>query len=352
MADPLILKVGGQQFEGWKGVDLRRGLDSLSGSFSVGLTDRWEGHPERWDIEAGSACSVYIGDDLVMTGWIDTAEYDEDAETHPIKFSGREKTADLIDCSAISTPGAWSGRKLEQIAGELTKPFGISAIAVADTGEAFPKFQLQQGETVAAALERMTRLRGLLMVTNAQGDLEFRRPGDKVAGYTLKEGENCLSIGFRNDVTERFSDYLVKGYAGGKDGPAARPKSAATDAGTPRYRPLLIVDSEQATAGSLLKRAQWEATVRAARTRSATVKVSGWRTEDGELFEPDRLVKVTGRDVGVDQELLVSEVQFSASEEQGQKTVLTLAPKEAFSLEPVPDSAPKKGGGAEPLTGE
>lgn len=351
MAEQLVLKVDGQQYEGWQKVSVSQGLDALAGHFEIELSDRWSGQAEAWTIEAGSPCEIALGDDKLMTAYVDQARYRIDSDQLTITVSGREKTGDLIDCSAVHSPGSWTNRKLEQIAGDLAKPFGIKVKAIASTGAAFPKFALQQGETVSAALDRMTRQRGLLVVTTAEGDVEIRSPGKEAAGYSLKLGETLLWAEFNNDVSERFSDYLVKGYARTKvRAGGGQPKATAKDGGTPRYRPMVLVHDEQATIATVTARSKWEASVRAARAREVRAGVVGWRGPNGALFRADRLVPITALPIGVDDELLIAEVQFLL-DEQGHRVELTLTPKEAFSPEPPP--APKgktKGRGAKPLT--
>ncbi|NBB17558.1 hypothetical protein GVN21_19525 [Caulobacter sp. SLTY] len=329
------IKVGGRRFDGWKSVELTRGIDALAGFFTVKLTERWPGQPDHWGIEGGDACEVLIDGEKVMTGWIDAPSWSLASATHPVVITGVEKTTDLVDCSAIHTPGSWKKRKLEQIATDLAAPFGITVTAKADTGAAFPTFALNQGETVFEAINRMARLRGVLVVSTPDGDVELIHPGKTPAGYTLAVGDNIEDITFTNRHADRFSEYLLKGY--GADA-KSRPKATAKDAGVARYRPLLIIEDGEASQGSLAARAKFEATVRAGRGQQVKVTCSGWRAASGELFRPDRLVPVRARQVGVEGELLLYSVTYRF-DESGRRAELALAPKEAFSLEPIP--APK-----------
>lgn len=344
MDDRLSLLVGGRRFYGWTEVSVSRDLDTVSAGFEIGLTDRWEGRPERWEIEPGDACEVFIGADRVITGFIDQADHKIEAGAREIRIAGRDKTSDLIDCSAMNTPGSWKGRSLEQIAAELAQPFGVSVKAVASTGAPFDKFALQQGETVAEALGRLTSQRGVLAVTNEDGELEFRRPGTTAGGYTLELGVNLVSAGFKNDGKDRYSDYLFKAHPEeGAEGAGGRaPTASAKDPGVRRHRPLMIVndDIEGGRGPSLEERAKWEATVRAAKAQSATAAVRGWRSADGGLYRIDRRVPVRARAIGLDQELLVAGVLFTL-DGQGQRTEFTLARPEAYSLLAIPESEGK-----------
>lgn len=329
--DQMTLTVGGREYGGWKTISLTRGIDALVGQFSIALSERWPGQVTSWGIEAGDACQIYIGGDLVLTGYIDQASYSIDGRRHPVQVTGSEKSCDLVDCSAIHTPASWKKRSLEQIASDLAKPFGIGVKAVAATAPAFPTFALQQGETVFDVIDRMAKLRGVLPVTTAAGDVELILPGKTPAGYTLEQGVNLEAISFDNDVSKRFSEYLVKGYS--SDG-KTRPKATAKDGGVGRYRPLLIVSDDASTPASLKTRATYEASVRAGRGQQITAIVSGWRSADGQLYRADRLVTVKAPIVGIDTSLLLYSVTYTA-DDSGRSSELKLAPKEAFGQEPI-----------------
>ncbi|MBI1407291.1 MAG: hypothetical protein GC145_14345 [Caulobacter sp.] len=336
MADDINLKVVGQALRGWKSVSVTRGIDALAGPFSLGLSHRWPGAPADWGIQGDDACEVLIGDEKVMTGWIDTPVHSIDPRRHPFTVSGAAKTVDLIDCSAIHTPGSWKNRKLEQIAADLTAPFGIKVKAVASTGAAFPTFALQQGEKVFDAINRMARQRGVTAVTTIDGDLEFIQPGKTAAGYSLIEGENFEVATFTDNRTQRFSEYLLKGYsADGK----TRPKATAKDEGVRRHRPLLIVHDDDSTPGNLSDRAKYEATRRAGEGKELVVTVSSWRARNGQLYAPDRLVPVKAPSIGVEGELLIKSVTYLRDAVSGTRAELMLSPKEAFSLMPIPAPA-------------
>lgn len=338
MSDNVTLKIGGRRFEGWKHVRIVQGLDALAGTFSVALSERWPGRPEEWGIEAGDACELFIGDDQVMSAWIDRFSTSLEPDRHPVEVVGRERTGDLVDCSAVHKPGSWKNRTLEQIVAELAAPFGIKASAAVPTGRAFDRFALQQGETVFDAIERMARQRGVYPVTTVTGDLELRRPGQTDGGYALEVGVNLKGVSFDTDLTDRYSQYTLKANA--NDG-ATRPKGEAKDPGVRRHRPLLIVNDDESTTGSLADRAKWEASVRAGKSQSVTGSVAGWRAANGQLYRPDRLVPVKAAEVGVEATLLVVSVTFELGE-RGRVTELSLAPKEAYQLEPISEPKAKR----------
>ncbi|QQQ19666.1 hypothetical protein JIP62_06155 [Brevundimonas vitis] len=334
----MILNIAGRRFDGWTDVAIERRLDALCGGFDLGLTERWPGQPEKWRIEAGDAAQVQVDGETLITGWVDRARYQLSPEQHPLRVAGRDRTCDLVDCSAEHRPGSWINRTVLQIATDLTAPFGITVRLEGDGGPPFARFALEPGETVLAAIERMTVLRGLLCTTDAAGELVLTRPSEQAAGWSLEEGVNIEEVVFDNDMVDRFSRIVMRGHDASDESAgsrAARPSAEATDAGVKRHRPLVIVADEEATTATLNASARWEASVRAAKAQTVTVTASGWRAPDQALFRPNLIVPVKAPAVGIEAELLIAGVRFRRSAREGSRTELMLVRKEAYSLKPV-----------------
>lgn len=344
MADPRAsLTIGGKVYDGWTGVSVDRSIETLTGSFELEIAAREFTGAPRWPLRTGEACTVQLDGETVISGHIDSFDPDFDADGYSIRVAGRDRSADLVDCSAIAKPGSWTQRSIEAIAAELAKPFGITVTARTDTGAKVKRFALQQGETVFSAIERLARYRGLLAVTDAEGNVELIRPGTGAIVAELVEGVNILGGSASHDAKERFSDYIVKGQASGDDRANGKAVSAvkaeARDPAIGRYRPMLIVGEEQSTIAELRKRATWEATTRAGRSQSVTIPVPGWRTPSGALWKPNVRVSVSSPLLHVEGVMLVSGVRQSKEEGRGTVTDLTLMPPEAFSLLPVREDA-------------
>lgn len=346
MSDEVKLKIGGVVYEGWQSVSITRNLSALCASFDLGLTEDWSGTSARRPIQKGAACEVWIDDDMIVTGWIDQTRRHINDREYGLSAIGRDKTCDLIDCSAIHKPGSWRGQKLEKIATDLTVPFGLTVKVQADTGAVFAHFALEQGETVFEALTRLCRLRGLLLDTDHTAALVVHSPKPQRRKMVLKVGGNVLSIEMVDDGSEQFSEYTFKGQQRGgnwvepKD--AAAVKATAKDAGVTRHRPYLGISDDQSTSAGLTARAKWEATTRNAKAQSVTVQVRGWRDEEGRLWAPNTLYSVSAPAIGVEMELMVSEVFLTI--DQARIATLTLVRPEAFTTEVLPEPKPDKKG--------
>lgn len=341
-SETVTLTVGGERHEGWTSVEIERAIDTLTGSFSLSLTERWADRPVAFLLEAGAACTVAIAGETIITGWIDRLAPSIDGNSHAISISGRDRAGDLVDCSAIATPGSWRNVKLETIAAELAAPFGITVTAKADTGPAIRRFAIQQGESVQAAIERLCRFAGLLAISTAKGDVELIVPATGAPVETFEEGKTILAASAAHDVTGRFSDYLIKGQASGDDEASGKtvagPKGEARDPGIKRHRPLLVIAEEQATLANLEKRAKWEASTRAGRAQPVTVTAPGWRGPDGKLRDRNTIISLIAPSMFASGKMLVQSVKYSL-DEGGTTSQLVLVPPAAWSQLAVPESA-------------
>lgn len=374
----LTLLVGGVEYYGWTAAAARLSLETVSGEFELTVVDKWEGRDIRWPIRRGDACELRAGEDVLITGYVDKSNPALTATERSLSVSGRDATGDLVDCSAVQSPDQWSGRTLEEIARILCAPFGIRVVAETDTGKPFPIFKLQPGDTAFAAIERMCRQRAVLSTSDGHGGLLITAPGK--AGHVelvLEEGVNILEISGEFDDSDRFAEYVIKGQQSGvsaaKGGTpkgmegveiigggeasksadtakrAAAPASGrATDPGVTRYRPLVMISEGEAAGPSPQTRAEWEASVRAARATQVTVKVQGLRVgqpgeDGGQLWLPNYTVRVISETLELDDVLLIKECAYSQSD-SGTITELGLTRPDAFvTLPEVPPPAEGKG---------
>jgi prophage tail gpP-like protein len=353
------LVVNGTEFGGWKEAEITAGIDRLARDFDLSVTDRWPGSDVARRIAPGDECRVYIGADLVLTGYVDATPISYDATRVSVGVKGRSKTADLVDCSAIHEPGQWQGRRIEQIASDLARPYGVQVRAAADTGAPIADHQIQQGESVFESIDRMLKLRALLSTDDAQGRLVLTRAGASQASTALAVGENVLTGSAGLDFKDRFAEYIVKGQraawddlgaeVAATDGDEIDPVATAVtqvearhpDGSIRRTRKLVIIADGQPDGGTARDRGRWEAANRAGRSYQATYTVLGWRQGDGRLWVPNEIVRVRDPIIGFDLDMLVAEVTYSLSD-AGTIATLTVAPRAAYEL--LPETPKARGG--------
>lgn len=351
--DDLELLVNGMKYSGWTSLGITRAIDAATTAFTATLTERWEGDEanqaqiEPWPIVPGDAQEVRLAGISMVVGYVDIIKPSYSATDHTINIQGRDKVADLVDCSAVHSPDQWKNIDLLRFAQALAKPFDVSVVADVDVGEPFAVCKLQQGETAFKAIERYARQRRVLLMPDGAGGLLITRAGGRRATVGLVQGENILSASGTIDHSQRFSSYLIKGqaaYSADSDGETeAHIEGSVTDSGIKRYRPMLIVAETGGTSAGLQERATWEANSRIGKSAGASVTVQGWRqSPGGPLWEPGMLVYVRSSWLRCDGEMIIRQATYERGE-GGTTTKLEIVSPQAFAPEPPDGKDAKKG---------
>lgn len=347
MPDDIELIVGGKVFAGWRSAGVSRAMDAAAGTYSLSVTDKWSEQSEPWQLSPGDACEVRVGGEVLITGYIDIVRPGFGPNERKMEVQGRDKSGDMVDCSAIHKPDHWKSIGLLQLAQTLAKPFGISVKAETNLGAPLTQVKLQQGESALEAIHRHAKMRKVLVMPDGKGGLLLTRTGSRKAAVQLVEGRNVKSADGNLDWSERYSDYVVKGqasYSDKTDGKAeAHAAATAKDPGVTRYRPLLVVNDGETNAATAKERATWEANTRIGKSAGATLTVVGWReTEGGPLWQPNTLVRVESRTLQLNGEMLVRQVTY-IRDEQGTIAKLELVSPQTYDPEPPDSPKAKKG---------
>lgn len=347
MANNLVeLLIDGKLYGGWIEASVTRAMDAASGAFNLVVSDRWEAKQEPWAIEPGDKCEVRVDGETVVAGYVDIVRPSFSPEDHSIQVQGRDKSSDMIDCSAVHTPDEWKGISLLQLAENLSKPFGISIKSETDIGAPIDLVKLQHGETALDALNRHARMRKVLVMSDGKGGVLLTRTGAKQAAVPLIQGQNVIAASGTLDWSERFSQYTVKGQAGFKQETSGEVEAHASatvkDEYVDRYRPFLMIADTDTSNSTAKERATWEANTRLGRSAQGQITVQGWRqAPDGALWEPNMLVKVSCPWLSLDGEMLIRQVTFNKDDRGGTTTRIDVVSPLAYEPEP-PDGKQKK----------
>lgn len=351
MSDEVFLTVDGKDYLGWNDITITRGLKESTATFDIAVSERWAGQSSvPWQILPFKQVAVSIGGDKVLTGWVESYEPSYTAGDHTVHIRGRSKTCDLVDCMP-EINSEFSGSKLDTIARAVCAPFSVGVIKECDVGDALPDATLEKNETAFAFLEKLARLRSVLLTDDVDGNLVITQAGKQgVSSGALIEGENILSAHAKLTANERFQQYAVLSQTPlAHDGKDAHNQiiGKATDSGCPRYRRLAEIAEHPSDQAHAEKRAKWRSLHNIGSSIEATITVTGWRQADasgnpqGKLWSTNMLVPVKSPMLALDKQLLVGRVVFQFDEKDGRRTELTLAPQEAFTPEPA-DSGSKK----------
>jgi prophage tail gpP-like protein len=286
-----------------------------------------------------------IGGEIVISGHIDEIERSLDAGEHGVAVTGRDATADLVDCAALNQPGEWKNRDAAAIAKDICAPFGVGVETAggARIGAAFETFTLQKGETAGAAIQRLCAARGLLAYSDGRGILLLGpgKPG-RIA-ERLVEGVNIKKITAKQSRLNRWRDYTVFAQSGqwGDAESNAGTQGRAHDAAMRRYRPTARLADDLADGITAADQAGWDAMIAKAKATAITVTIAGWRHAGG-VWRPNHLVEVSAKSVQAAGDYLISAVDLTLDDKGGIIAQLTLTGPGAFDL--LAAKADKKGG--------
>jgi prophage tail gpP-like protein len=335
----VTIRFESEEFGGWKAVAVSRSVESLCGTFEISLLDNFAG--DVWVLVPNVTVDVFIGKIQVLRGMIDRVNTVVRTDGKVLTISGRDKTADIVDCSAMNTPGKWKETNLFQLAGQLCNPFKVSVKREITPAELvkFP-FKLQSGESPFEALNRANEFQGALLISDNLGRLLITKPGLNVATDVLVTGQNVVESEMTIDYSNRFSQYTVKGQKKVKNssgwGTSETRVNFEATAVDPiiadqRYRPKLFQAEAQATQTLAQNRVNLEASVRAAKSSEVVVQVKGWTQRTGVLWPVNGLVTVNIPEMQLfNRKMLIAALTYSKSLDGGTTTSMTLRREDAY----------------------
>lgn len=334
----VTLSVNGLDYRGWKKVSISAGIERQARDFRLGVTWSWPGQVQEIPVRQGDRCEVRIGADLVLTGWVFGTPISYDARSVERSVAGRSLTADLVDCSAVNKPGQWRGQSVQKIVQALAEPYGVRVLSeVAETIK-LADHQIEPGETAFESIDRLLTLSRLLSTDDARGRVVIIKPGSAGRAVDrLELGQNLLTGSAELDFSGVFSEYRVTGQRSGTDtdyGEAASEvKAGVTDPRATRRRVLLIHESGQMTPELAQARANWERGSRMGKALTLRYKIQGWRQSTGALWVPNMIVRVVDPLIGIDRDMLISEIEY-VLDDAGTVANIVVGPPDGFDPEP------------------
>jgi prophage tail gpP-like protein len=329
----IVLLVGGKRYRGWTSARVTRSIESVSGSFSVEVVERWSGQAEPWPIFEEDPVRVEVDGEPVIDGYVEQRMVLLEESNRSVTITGRDRAGALVDCSADLTAWTFRQKSVLDIARKLAAPFGIKVTSKAGMVPKVPKLVVNPSDTAWSVISRAAKMAGVLVVSDGSGNLVLTRSGTDRAS-ALIEGQNALSLQGAYDATQRFSQYTVLTQTPGTGKAAgSRVRARATDEGVRRHRPLIIRPESGMSTAYARRRADWEARTRAARADAVTIGVAGWRQADGDLWIPNARCPVTAPALTIQGEMLISQVEYSI-DAGGEVATISLVRPDAFTPEP------------------
>ncbi|EKN5071354.1 phage baseplate assembly protein [Yersinia enterocolitica] len=347
LSDDLTLEVGGRAITGWSKVQVTRSIEKLPSSFELSLMDRYPASGGQQWVNPGDSCVVKLGNDAVLTGYIDSWDNKISGTTHEVTAKGRGKCQDLVDCSAEWPNSVISQSTVLQIAQKLAAPYGINVTSDITDMAVVPKFTLNWGETAQAVIEHVTRWAALLYYDQPDGHLYLTRVGSRKAASGVAQGINILSANLHTDTHQRFVDYT--GVSLSSNSVARRSASGGINASIlvrtqdaelaqqfpNRHRnKIIIVESTMNSENLMRNSLDWNINRNNGRSKVLNVQVDNWRDRNNQLWETNSLIPITIPAMGLTDKLWLLSAVTYIKDANGTVANMTLMPPEAFAVQP------------------
>lgn len=323
-------------------------IRSASGAFSFEATANTD---NALPIKAGDAVKILADGTPVVTGYVDTLDVDYDSSTHNIRVTGRDKTSDIIDSSVVGKKEFSKGVTLPSIIKSVLSDAGISGISVIDETGGIAAFTSDEvssaeiGQSCIDFFDSFARKRQVLITTDGKGNLVLTRGGKVSSGLSLIHAtgvqgkrNNVKSARMSVDLTQRFSSYQVRSQGNPVFSLGSTPQQLteiggfATDSGIRSSRKLELQSEESLTVGDSKNRAIWEANLRRANSLRYEVTVQG-HSSNGVLWKPNQLVAVFDDFVDIQSSMLISDVGYRYSINDGSTSQIILVSPDSFTLQ-------------------
>ena len=323
--------VNNLQFNNWKTVWVQHRWAESFALFKFTTADVVE-VPPNWELlqfKPRDYCAIYLGGWLTIDGVIKTRQTAYDAMNHEVMLEGVSLTWYAARASVLHPTGNFDDKTFEQVAREVIAPTGVGIKVIGKLDATpFARLSVEKGETIWDFLERIARVRGIILGSDHEGN--FLLIGDHA--FTpqdeLIEGVNIKRMNAIIDIEDIYSKYIIDGQTAASDSQHGTDASEqeAEVGGTARFYSPLLTPAEQPVWGKaeLQMRAQHEAVWHEGTIIQATVVVQGWMCPSGGPWRAGSNVLVKSPMAMLDMIMKIHIVTFTQDNQSGTQTTLDL----------------------------
>lgn len=346
-AEQSVIRIGGQLITGWEEEEIRVGIELMPWAAELALTSYQPGTGSKVTINPGDEAELYIGTDLLLTGYVLSVVEDSGPSTHGLRVQITSKSIDLTDCSAEFSTYQMNSTNALAIAQKVSSFAGINVTSINGAGNIdVQQFSAILTETAYEIIERVCRLACVLFYDQPDGSIALSGVGTDRMSSGFVVGKNVeawtrvrSNIGRYSTVTAitastvmLFTEPTESNYIAEMQ--AISSGVVAKDDTITRTRPLLVPvelgDQDYIVAK---QRVQWEVNRRYARGNTVTLTCDGWRDTGGNLWRVNKIASFTDAS-GVSADYLIGEITYRRSR-SGTRADVVLAPAAAFQPEPI-----------------
>jgi len=366
----------------WKRVTIKKSLNDISGGMALETVDFEAGNKRLTELrtDVGQMERAVVNDALkditglkiemgapynlqiknldkkgatvksISIGYIDQIDMDYNEDGASIIYTGRDKTCDLADCRYEKGIGVKKGFEyqtfestLDGFVEFLCLPFdipvtGSQSVISRLQEKRTEKFTGDPGVPIIEVIMRECLKRGIIPVSFGDGKLSLTDSTSAIDTGVLITDSDVKSAKIRMSNLERFSVYTTKGQGvriPTANGPADYTTIDGTyeDVNIARYRPYIILPEGKVTIKDCENRSKFEANIRAGQSRSLEYTIKGWFIPGtNKMWDINTLVSVRDQIALRNEKMLISELEFNLTPDEGYETKMLLVHKDTYSL--------------------
>ncbi len=299
--DEVALRINGQRFRFWPGMQITRSVDSIdSVTFRAPFEYEAPGFRETFRPFTYPTIDVSIDGVPLFTGTLVTVTPMVSATARAIEVSGYGRPGVLNDCMppASAFPLEFNGATLKVIAEKLCFPFGVAVDFAGSPGAAFKRVACDPGQKVLPFLAGLAQQRALVISSTEVGALRFAQSTTTgVPVVVLVQGQSPLmSVSPAFQAQEYYSDVTgLEMVRAGRTGSKYTARNSRLS-GVVRPYNFRVADS---TSGDVRTATESKLARMFASMASYSVQVDTWRDPTGALWAPNTLVSLEAPDAMV-----------------------------------------------------
>ena len=348
--------VNGTKFTGWLEASITTSMDSIAGSFTLSIAVN---RATELLFFLRQPVTLFVDNRQVIDGFIERLSGTYSALDDRIIFSGRDRTADVIDNNIGDKADIKGTISFVSVIEKILQQNNLSRIKVINNVpdiEDFTKKDIispEVGQNLFEHLNQYAAKRQVFLITDGFANIVINRDTldkittpliHRVAERAANLGNNIIRADWSYDDTRRYNLYKMVSQGNMSletdqtDISDIDIKSFVTRKGTAidaevRESRIFVAQAEKSmTDAECEKRSQWQRAIARARSFNYSVTIDGHSHAD-DIWRPNRLVKVTDERTGIDGTFLINEVNYRTDNDRGNTCVIGIVDLNRYSLE-------------------
>jgi prophage tail gpP-like protein len=344
-----VVVIDGEVYWEWESVEVKLSIGGNPPNTFRFTASEQEPYPSRMAflrILPGDKCTIYLDNQLAITGVVETRQVYYDATSHQVEIQGKGNSGMLDNATADNQTGEYKNQTPEQLISAIAGKGGVPVMLKGFLPNfKIPRFSVTDQNNSTEAIGQVLRMAGAQKMENPDGSLVIL--GNNFAESTMAqviEGENIL-IGRETIHSAQDPGEMMGSAQGHGDDNQSMSDSAQVGTQNSAHQQFSMgqpdrVMSEMPMQNMLLpalrQRLGLERSINQQNEITANITVWGWKKSatglSGGLWAPGEKVSVYSPMLVLHGEpLILKSVTFTQDNNSGSRSTLELVNETAFS---------------------